>query len=67
MSSLLKGNFKVKRNVDSQESGNEAEAFKAEFKQKVLDSIGGSMVYVERKLLLWDEEAGNLRKDAKPE
>lgn len=67
MSNLLKGNFKVKRNVDVGESGNEEEAFRAEFKQKVLDSIGGSMVYVERKLLLWDEEAGNVRADAEPE
>jgi len=67
MSSLLKGNFKVKRDVEVQESASAEESFDAEFKEKVLSSIGGSMVYVERKLLLWDEEGDKLRPRAKPE
>ena len=50
--SLLKGNFKPVREV-------EAEALKpdpkAEYERKALESIGGSMVFVERKRLVWDK------------
>ncbi len=63
MSGMLKGNFKVKRDIKIQEDDSEEELFRSDFKQKVLDSIGGSMVYVERKLLVWDENAGDAQPD----
>ena len=55
MSELLRGNFTVKHNVNVQETANEDDVLKAEFKQKALESIGGSMVFVERQKLFWDE------------
>ena len=53
MSELLKGNFEVKHKPVVNDS--EPTDFKDEFKKKALESIGGSMVFVERELLFWDE------------
>ena len=55
MSELLKGNFKVKREIRVAETRDEATEFKNEFRKKALESIGGSMVFVEREKLFWDE------------
>ena len=54
MNKLLKGNFQVKQNVEAPEENKELDTA-AEFRKKALESIGGSMVFVERKKLLWDE------------
>ncbi len=54
MSDLLKGNFDIKRKVESVENANEALDFASEFKKKALESIGGSMVFVEREKLFWE-------------
>jgi hypothetical protein len=54
MSGLLKGNFQVKRPVTHVEQHDAEADFKAEFKKKALESIGGSMVFVEREKLFWD-------------
>jgi len=54
MSDLLRGNFKVKNKVEVKDEEVDASD---EFKKKALDSIGGSMVFVERSKLLWDEES----------
>lgn len=53
MSELLKGNFKVKNKVELKDDEID---LNAEYRKKALDSIGGSMVFVERDKLLWDEE-----------
>lgn len=61
MSELLKGNFDVKRKVESNRKQDEAADLKSEFRKKALESIGGSMVFVEREKLFWedpDAEAG---------
>ena len=51
MANLLKGNYKVKTKVvDKKEKNTEYD----DFKGKALNSIGGSMVFVERKKLYWD-------------
>lgn len=50
MSELLKGNFDVKHKVEITETGDDA----AEFRKKAIESIGGSMVFVERDKLFWD-------------
>lgn len=54
MNGLLKGNFEVKHQVNVDEKKDEADSFKQEFRKKALESIGGSMVFVERRLLVWD-------------
>ena len=53
MSELLKGNFKVKNKVtlrDDEVNNND------EYRKKALNSIGGSMVFVERDKLFWDDD-----------
>jgi hypothetical protein len=55
MTGLLKGNFEVKRKVESNEQKDEATELKSEFRKKALESIGGSMVFVEREKLFWED------------
>lgn len=55
MTGLLKGNFDVKRKVESTEQKDEAVEFKNEFRKRALESIGGSMVFVEREKLFWED------------
>ena len=54
MSDLLKGNFEVKNKVVANEERDEAAEFKNQYRKKALESIGGSMVFVEREKLFWD-------------
>ena len=62
MSELLKGNFKVKRQVEARDSGTEEDQFNAEFRKKALESIGGSMVFIEREKLVWDDNSNDDKK-----
>lgn len=48
MDSLLKGNFTPQRSVEKEE---EKKDERAEYEKKAKESIGGSMVFVERKKL----------------
>lgn len=48
---LLKGNFAPKDQVTKDESPADP---KAEYRKKAIESIGGSMVFVEREKLYWD-------------
>lgn len=57
MSSFLKGNFEVKHKVEDKKETSEADRLKEEFRKKALESIGGSMVFVERSKLFWEESA----------
>jgi len=54
MSELLKGNFKVKNKVKLKK---EKDDLDSEFRKKAISSIGGSMVFVERDKLVWDEDS----------
>jgi len=54
MSGLLKGNFDVKRKIDLPDE-NEALKPVDEFRKKALESIGGSMAFVEREKLFWED------------
>lgn len=55
MSELLKGNFKVQKPVEAKtDAMSEDDKFKAEYRKKALESIGGSMVFIEREKLFWD-------------
>ena len=64
MSNFLKGNFEVKNKVLEKvsEETDERSELVSELKKKVLTSLGGSMVYMERTGLAWDG-----LKDGKPE
>jgi hypothetical protein len=53
MSNLLKGNFTTKKQVEVKKEDTEAGTLQDEFKKAALNSIGGSMVYVERTDLTW--------------
>lgn len=53
MSNLLKGNFTTKKQVETKQNDNENKSLQSEFKKAALNSIGGSMVYVERTELTW--------------
>lgn len=56
MEEILKGNFKVKNplNIKEEAPKNKKQVLQDEVKKKVLASLGGSMVYVERTRLNWD-------------
>ena len=56
MSELLKGNFTVKNKVKVNEENKDTDP-KNEFRKKALNSIGGSMVFVERDKLFWDDDS----------
>ena len=47
---LLKANFKPQRPVEAEESKPDATA---EYEKRALENIAGSMVFVERKKLVW--------------
>ena len=53
MSEFLKGNFTPKKQVEDRSPENPADPAE-EFRKQALNSIGGSMVYVERTRLDWD-------------
>lgn len=50
MDELLKGNFKTKKKVLNKDKNKNED----EYKRRALNSVGGSMVFVERDLLFWD-------------
>jgi len=63
---ILKGNFKTKKAVVSQGAKlSKTERIQEELKKKALSSLGGSMVYVERRKLVWDEKSADLKPPAK--
>ena len=55
---ILKGNFSVKKPVDIPVD-TEANGETSDYKKKALESIGGSMVFVEREQLYVDLEQDN--------
>lgn len=55
MSELLRGNFQVKNDVIVDDVVDEKTSFNNEFRKKAMESIGGSMVFIEREKLFWDE------------
>ncbi|GAA5132129.1 hypothetical protein [Thalassotalea piscium] len=56
MSDLLKGNFTTQKEVKKPEENCGKDNAQQAFKKAALNSIGGSMVYVERTDLTWDGE-----------
>jgi hypothetical protein len=57
MDDILKGNFKVKREVAAEEpaaDASAAETIAEKLRKAALASLGGSMVYMERTALTWN-------------
>jgi hypothetical protein len=52
MSKFLKGTYEVKKEI-VEEVGSETN-LENEFRTKAINSIGGSMVFVERNRMVWD-------------
>jgi len=52
MGNILRGNFKTKKEVQNKDNTQK----KDDYKQRALNSIGGSMVFVERDLLFWNDK-----------
>jgi hypothetical protein len=53
MTDFLKGNFKVKGDVDSKE--NESTSLEEIFEKEALKKLGGSITYVSKKKVVWDD------------
>ena len=53
MQELLKGNFQVKNPVVLHEEKTN-QSFDEQYRKRVLASIGGSMVFMERTILVWE-------------
>lgn len=54
MSDILKGNFKTQKQVAVPDSPEQETNLQQKLRKAALNSIGGSMVYVERTELSWD-------------
>jgi hypothetical protein len=59
MSDILKGNFSVKNppiKLNNEETKSEQNITEL-LKEKIMTSLGGSMVYMERNKLTWDDDS----------
>ena len=54
MSEFLKGNFKTKKQVDSNDAG-EGDSLEKRFEKEALAKLGGSISFVSKKKVLWDQ------------
>ena len=52
MTSLLKGNFKVEKNISDKEQ--KSEDLESKFEREALKHLGGSMAFVKKKQVDWD-------------
>ncbi len=55
MSDVLKGNFRPKNPVTTLK-GTEAETLEDRFEREALKRLGGSMAFVKKHQVLWDED-----------
>ena len=52
MNNFLKGTYNIKKEISEDITDNLS--IEGKFREKAIASIGGSMVFVERKILIWD-------------
>ena len=52
--SVLKGNFKVKNQINIEKDQTGKPSIREQLRKKALASLGGSMVYMERTDLTWE-------------
>ena len=59
MTKYLKGNYRVKKEVKEQENQetSKADTLKEKFKKRAIETVGGSMVFIEKDLMFWDGES----------
>lgn len=55
MSEFLKGNFKTKKDVDSLEAIKK-DSLEERFEKEALKKLGGSIAFVSKKKVLWDDK-----------
>ena len=53
MSDLLKGNFKIKKQV--KDSGRKNETLEDRFEREALKRLGGSIAYVSKRKVVWEK------------
>lgn len=51
---ILKGNYEVKAQPKIEKKDEIKPKLNEKFRKKAIENIGGSMVFVERKTMLWD-------------
>ena len=51
---ILKGNYEVKSQPKIEKKDETKPKLNEKFRKKAIENIGGSMVFVERKIMLWD-------------
>ena len=59
MSKVLKGNYKVKNEVESEKSQKDIDPLELEFEKEALKHLGGSIAFVSKKKVLWEEKEKN--------
>ena len=59
MNKYLKGNYRVKKDIKEEENQekNKSNNFKDEYRKRAIESVSGSMVFIERDLMVWDGES----------
>jgi hypothetical protein len=62
MSDLLKGNFKVEREVADNKSESTAEE---QFEREALRKLGGSIAFVSKQKVMWEKSEGGEPKKTK--
>jgi hypothetical protein len=61
MSDILKGNFKTKHEVKPGDA--ETPSLETQFEKAALKKLGGSIAFVSKKKVKWDEEPGDDKAD----
>ena len=56
MNDILKGNFKVKKKVLDEENKKDVDELEERFEKEALSRLGGSIAYVSKRKVLWEEK-----------
>jgi len=56
MSNVLKGNYKVKNKVKDEKKKNNTNELEDRFEKEALKHLGGSIAFVSKRKVLWEEK-----------
>ena len=56
MSKLIKGNFNVKNEIKDEKNLDSSDTLEAEFEKEALKHLGGSIAFVSKRKVLWEEK-----------
>lgn len=58
MNKYLKGNYSIKKDMEIEENqvNNKSKKFKDEYEKRAIESVSGSMVFIEKDMIVWDGE-----------